>query len=798
MESRLSDRGNSRSGIKTSGSPLSQLSSSSPTSASPPYPSSTIPMISGSVHDSLSSELALGSAQYEWPSSYSSQTQPKSSGRRTPGATSVSTTNAGWVYDSVSRRSSYPIDPLKLDNIHHATLERKRSQSPLSLQKLALDTSAHVVSPTSTGTKLYDTLTSQVHSSGISGSPRTLPKVHGLDFFTSPPSTVEASTATTPVVSRRLSNVLNESNHGPVSSNNPASPSSSLLFNSIWSKTRESETSSGTVYDQALVTGRPSESNTSSMQVFMPSPSHSHDQSGSVFQHKRSMTSGEGSSMTADHKLNTYSRSSISADSVYNNSQYASRRHTYPTHLDIPLYTSFSSSTQPNHQLSSQFNHAMSFDSQSTSLEQQVGVSSNITDGSYSSTIPNFPMANAPGHLPYGYIQNQHRPQQLSQQQLHQIQQQQLQSRQLQSQQLELQQQQRHLIEQNNYLAGRRRSNSSVVSNPWGNNMTPYQYGGGSSNPIIMPDGNMQLPLSLPDLNSNDISDSFGVGFGANMGAAGISGSLTEMAEMVPIQVDDPEINAYFEGDFGLDLRFEFMADGSATLDEIANLDTQALNDKSKDNSLTDKNDLSLRVTHNKYYIVKFKKGRIDVFYVLAGSIVSTHPGDLVIVDADRGRDLGKVYREVTRDTAHELKLALQRLQMAVVQPNEEMNISGESGQLQPPAPGLPATSAITTAMIMPKQILRFAQRTEINQLKLKMYEEAKSEQLCRLKVEEKNLDMNIVNAEFQWDKRKLTFFYKAAKRVDFRDLVRDLFRVYKTRIWMCAVNSNKEVIICR
>ena len=47
------------------------------------------------------------------------------------------------------------------------------------------------------------------------------------------------------------------------------------------------------------------------------------------------------------------------------------------------------------------------------------------------------------------------------------------------------------------------------------------------------------------------------------------------------------------------------------------------------------------------------------------------------------------------------------------------------------------------------------------------------------------DLAMEITDAEWQWDRRKLTFFYLADQRVDFRELVRELFRLYKTRIWM-------------
>ena len=49
---------------------------------------------------------------------------------------------------------------------------------------------------------------------------------------------------------------------------------------------------------------------------------------------------------------------------------------------------------------------------------------------------------------------------------------------------------------------------------------------------------------------------------------------------------------------------------------------------------------------------------------------------------------------------------------------------------------------------------------------------------------------MRIVDAEFQFDRHKLTFFFESHLnvRVDFRALVCDLFITYKTRIWMQQV----------
>ncbi|KDN39652.1 hypothetical protein RSAG8_08680, partial [Rhizoctonia solani AG-8 WAC10335] len=51
-------------------------------------------------------------------------------------------------------------------------------------------------------------------------------------------------------------------------------------------------------------------------------------------------------------------------------------------------------------------------------------------------------------------------------------------------------------------------------------------------------------------------------------------------------------------------------------------------------------------------------------------------------------------------------------------------------------------------------------------------------------------LPMEVIDAEYQWDRRKLTFYYVAERRIDFRELVRELFRLYKTRIWMSCLQG--------
>jgi hypothetical protein len=50
---------------------------------------------------------------------------------------------------------------------------------------------------------------------------------------------------------------------------------------------------------------------------------------------------------------------------------------------------------------------------------------------------------------------------------------------------------------------------------------------------------------------------------------------------------------------------------------------------------------------------------------------------------------------------------------------------------------------------------------------------------------------MEIRDAEYQFDRHKLTIYFEADKRIDFRDLVSDLFALYKTRIWMQQIDTS-------
>jgi len=75
--------------------------------------------------------------------------------------------------------------------------------------------------------------------------------------------------------------------------------------------------------------------------------------------------------------------------------------------------------------------------------------------------------------------------------------------------------------------------------------------------------------------------------------------------------------------------------------------------------------------------------------------------------------------------------------------------------------------------------------------LQVKKEEEEELLKICRGKTSQRGLPMNVVDAEYQFDRHKLTFFFEAEGRIDFRELVRELFSIYKTRIWMQQIDKN-------
>jgi len=114
----------------------------------------------------------------------------------------------------------------------------------------------------------------------------------------------------------------------------------------------------------------------------------------------------------------------------------------------------------------------------------------------------------------------------------------------------------------------------------------------------------------------------------------------------------------------------------------------------------------------------------------------------------------------------------------------------GGSGGGEPTSPGGMSNGK---KEINPKMIYGKATAQEMQLLAAKNQDEQKALHLCQTKVRAKKLPMEVIDAEYQWDRRKLTFYFVAEKRIDFRELVRELFRLYKTRIWMASLQGGGE-----
>lgn len=65
--------------------------------------------------------------------------------------------------------------------------------------------------------------------------------------------------------------------------------------------------------------------------------------------------------------------------------------------------------------------------------------------------------------------------------------------------------------------------------------------------------------------------------------------------------------------------------------------------------------------------------------------------------------------------------------------------------------------------------------------------------QYCRQCIRDRGLDMKLVDVEVYFDRSKIIFYFTAPGRVDFRDLVKDLVKVYKTRIELRQIGVRHE-----
>lgn len=160
-------------------------------------------------------------------------------------------------------------------------------------------------------------------------------------------------------------------------------------------------------------------------------------------------------------------------------------------------------------------------------------------------------------------------------------------------------------------------------------------------------------------------------------------------------------------------------------------------------------------------YIVSFKCSRVDVFYLLDNTGLEINVGDLVIVEADRGQDLGTVqHANVTQEAARVLKkkYAEEQYKWLMMYSRNKEGGNNPNAQLHAESVMFPnAPASIHGAYprenmsMKAKAIKRLASEHEIKMLAEKEGNEAKAKRTCQQKVAQLGLHMEILDAEWQW-----------------------------------------------
>ena len=125
--------------------------------------------------------------------------------------------------------------------------------------------------------------------------------------------------------------------------------------------------------------------------------------------------------------------------------------------------------------------------------------------------------------------------------------------------------------------------------------------------------------------------------------------------------------------------------------------------------------------------------------------------GDYVIVESDRGLDYGEVL----------------------------------SGEELIPDKGIPQKTL--------RKIIRVATSNDIEKIDRNRKTAKEAIKTCNKKIAERNLNMKLIDAELSFDCSKIIFYFSAEERVDFRDLVKDLAKIFKARIELKQVGVRDE-----
>ena len=145
---------------------------------------------------------------------------------------------------------------------------------------------------------------------------------------------------------------------------------------------------------------------------------------------------------------------------------------------------------------------------------------------------------------------------------------------------------------------------------------------------------------------------------------------------------------------------------------------------------------------------VRFKK--VGKVYYFAPEKIQAKKGDFAIVDTARGPEFGEIFIA-----------------------NKTVGIS----EIVPPL----------------RSVIRIATKEDIIHNEENTQKEKEAFSICLEQIAKHELDMKLVDAQYTFDNSKLLFYFTSAGRVDFRELVKDLAAVFRTRIELRQIGIRDE-----
>lgn len=94
------------------------------------------------------------------------------------------------------------------------------------------------------------------------------------------------------------------------------------------------------------------------------------------------------------------------------------------------------------------------------------------------------------------------------------------------------------------------------------------------------------------------------------------------------------------------------------------------------------------------------------------------------------------------------------------------------------------------------KSVIRIATEEDKRNEEKNREKEKEAFDICQEKIRKHNLDMKLINAEYTFDNNKVLFYFTADGRIDFRELVKDLAAVFRTRIELRQIGVRDETKI--